>query len=126
MDLAKFDNTAADTGMVMQLLSPVTDEPTDSTITLYGADSSVYRCTIKNIGNRRMQRGNKRVTSEAIEAEGIELLTACTASWENIEIDGEVLKCTPENIKRIYTEFIWVREQVDAFIGDRANFLSKS
>ena len=66
---------------------------------------------------------NKSATSEEFEAETIDILAKCTLSWEKVVLEGKELPCTYENAKTVYTNFIWLREQVDAFINDRANFL---
>ena len=64
-----------------------------------------------------------RIDAESIEAEAIEVLIACTLDWANVAFEGEVLECTKANIRKVYTAFPWVREQVDEFVDDRANFM---
>jgi hypothetical protein len=126
MDLAKFDNTAAETGTELVLLNPIDDEPTDMKIMVLGFDSSKAKEAIRASGNKRLKRGKLVSTMEEMEQSGLNLTAACTISWSGIEENGEEVEFAPANVKRIYTEYPWIKEQVDAFIGDRANFLSKS
>jgi hypothetical protein len=59
---------------------------------------------------------------DQIDVELIELLSRVTLSWENVEVNGESLECTPENAKKLYEEYYWLLQQVDTFVGERANF----
>jgi hypothetical protein len=117
-------------GAWLTLLHPTTGLPTDIRIHLAGIDSQRYRDFERKVSNRRLKQAFRRggprhvVTREELDEEAIDLLVACTLGWENMVEAGKEQECTSENAKRIYTEYTWIREQVDAFIGDRSNFLS--
>jgi hypothetical protein len=64
-------------------------------------------------------------TAEEQDESGLNLLVACTLAWEGVIVEGVDLPCTPDNVKMVYRRFPWLQEQVTAFIGDRANFLSR-
>jgi len=49
----------------------------------------------------------------------------CTLAWRGIVYEGEALECNPGNARRLYAALPWLREQVEAFIADRANFLKR-
>ena len=69
------------------------------------------------------------MTAEEIETEALDVLVACTKAWHTGDkpelemIEGEWLACTPENVRRVYEELTWMKEQIDQEIGDRNNFL---
>lgn len=127
MDLSKLEMQE---GAWLTLLHPTTGVATDIRIQLAGLDSARYREHERKISNRRLKQSLRRggprqvVTKEELDAEAIDLLATCTLAWENIVENGEPLECTAENARRVYTEYPWIREQVDAFVGDRSNFFS--
>lgn len=138
MDLGKLNTRrGAEEGAELELVHFETREPLGIFIRLRGLDSTVFRDQM--IANQRRMRSRlvaeKRAEASGaeIEADAVSLLAACTQSWRDaelgkpvLEIDGAELECTPDNARRVYTEFTWIREQVDAFVGDRANFLQRS
>lgn len=145
MDLGSLDLTPlADIGFELQLRDPATDQPLPIFITVRGHDSTVYMQASRELQRRRLARAAKGakagdLTPEAIEEEALSLLVAATASWRDtevayaaagganqIEIDGKHLECTRENVRAVYARFRWIRDQVDAAIHDRANFLGRS
>lgn len=127
MDLSKLEMQES---AWLILLHPTTGLPTDIRIHLVGTDSARYRDYERKISNRRLKQSLRRggprhiVTREELDEEAIDMFVTCTLEWENMVEKGKEQECTPENVKRIYTENLWIREQVDAFIGDRSNFLS--
>jgi hypothetical protein len=147
MALAKFSpKKNAEAGVEVAILNPETDQPLGVFITVYGSDSEKFKSIQRRQTNRRLElaarnRGKKKaaITAEAIEAEGMELLVACTACWKSevkdadgkvtgyrpqVELDDdEWLDCTPQNVQRLYEELPWLKEQIDQEIGDRSNFL---
>lgn len=117
-------------GEFLHLLHPGTGEPIyDETgepvgINLLGKDSKEYRSSQRAISNRRLNRkGNAAITAERIEAEANEVLAKCTKSWKGIVLNGESLECNFNNAKNLYATVPWVKEQVDEFVAERANFL---
>ena len=124
MDLKKLNITEkAEEGSWCELEHPVTGETLDIRIKLAGIDSKTYREAARKQINKRLKKGLRKISIEDTEQEEIELLAACTLDWENVEYEGNVLECNPENVKFVYKEFPWIREQVDAFIADRGNYL---
>ena len=129
-DLTSLDtNEAAEKGAVCEIMHPTENTPLGIKITLAGADSDIYRKTVNKSVNKRVQRlrpgQSVPFTAEEQEESGLNLLAICTLAWEGVIVEGEELPCTQENVKMVYQRFPWIKEQVDQFIGDRANFLSK-
>ena len=126
MDLKLLDTkTAANEGRWCTIYHPITNEPLDIQIKLAGADSDIYKRAINKQVEKKLKKNTLDTNLEQEEDEEIEILVACTLDWKNVEYEGCVLECSPENIKFIYSQFIWLREQVDNFINNRANFIGK-
>ncbi len=130
MDFAKYDTSkTSETGAELTVLNPETYEETDVKIRLAGTDSSVYRNFIKRRAEERMKQGKKKQQSvdlDKSEREGCELLAACTLGWQNVSEKGQEVEFSKEAAIDLYLKYKWLRDQVDSFIGDRANFFPKS
>ena len=133
MDIASL-TVVDDDGAVLHLRHPATGAPlfdgeTPVTITLAGKDSQRYRTAQRIISNRNIRQGRKvQHTVESFEADAIEVLAACTVTWSGIELDGAAVPPTKDNARKLYADprCAWLREQVDDFIDDRANFSTAS
>lgn len=131
IDLSSFDTvSAANAGATMELLHPATKTPLRQengepiTITVAGMDSDVFRKAQRGATNRRLaQRGKVKLNAEELEAESIETLAACTLGWSGIVVAGQPLPFDRANAVKLYTTLPWVREQLDEFVADRANYL---
>jgi hypothetical protein len=138
-DLSAFDTVSGSSrGAEVQLTDLKTGAPMDVFIKVLGTDSEEWRAVDNEWRNRRLkiafkaQRSAVRdadiLTAEQSIAQGIRMLTAVTVGWrtgdtQTISYRGEELACNPINVERIYTELPAVRQQVDEFIGDIANFI---
>ena len=130
MYLYKLDmREAASRGALMVLRHPAsgeeltTDDGGQIYIELLGMDSPEYRQLIRAAATRNVSRGRKRPSPELLEQEGITLLAGVTKGWGGVVVGGEVIAFSPEAAKRLYTDYAWIREQVDEFVGERGNFL---
>ena len=137
-DLSELDTIeASDKGAELQLKHFITEKPLPVFITLLGKHSSTFREITNERVNERIAREaaasqrNKtpsNPTAEEAEERAIELLAACTTGWRTgdkpiVMLKGEELRFTVDNAKKVYREMLWVREQVDKFIGDLENFI---
>lgn len=106
-------------------------------IDLLSADSGKLRALDRATGNARIEAARRArnrvpaVTIEQVESEALERLIAATAAWDLCTLDGEPIAdfpCSPENARALYQADVmaWLREQVQAFIEDRANFKTAS
>ena len=133
MDLNNFNFKETEAQKV-ELTNPATEEPLLGDdghpvwISVFGSDSAPFRQATRAYGNKKMAKGGRaKTTIEEIESIACKILATCTESWsDNFEVRGEVLECNQENAEMVYREFTWVREQVDAFVNERANFLKKA
>ena len=138
----------AELGSEVELLHPTTNARMGVFLILCGSDSDTFRGIIRRQQNRRLERtkqarNNKPapLTPEELEEESMDLLVGCTKGWltrikdekgivtetrQELDISNdEWLPCTPDNIRRLYNEVPWVKEQADYAIGDRSNFLKR-
>jgi hypothetical protein len=53
------------------------------------------------------------------------LYASVTLRWHVI-VDGKEPECSFDAAKRVYLDYPWIGEQVDAFLSDRANFSTAS
>lgn len=125
LDLSSLDTVArADAGAVLTLVHPITNENLGITIMLEGMDSATYRRATAAVANRRDKSSFRKLTLEQLREEGIATLAACTRGWQGVRVDGQDIPFTPSAANSLYSRFPWIREQVEAFISDRANYLS--
>lgn len=134
MDLSKFKVDSENQTAELQVLHPVTFEPLENegkpvVIVLHGPDSQAQKKVVRGFQNDAIKQGMKKkkmnISSEQLEARALALDVASTADWKNLTYEGKQLKCTPENVKKVYSELPWLREQVEEFISERSNFLGK-
>jgi len=118
-------------GSVMELEHPVTGEKLmegkkPMTITLAGTDSKAYRRKQREMQNRRLNKLSKgrKVNFGTTDDDDCELLAACTLSWDNLSDDNGKIEYSNDAAVALYLKHAWIREQVDEFIGDRANFFT--
>jgi hypothetical protein len=123
-DLAQLNTEVlSDEGAWLTLEHPITGAPLSARIKLAGIDSKVYQKQIRKNQDKRLKRFRFKTSSDELENERLALLTAITLTWEDIAEGKQVLECIPANVRHIYTKYLWIREQVDEFAGDRANFI---
>lgn len=102
---------------------------TPMTITLHGPYSDRYKKILREQQQRRLSdvpraaRAATTVDSEELEAMTRELIARCIEDWK-ITLEGdETVPFSLEAVDSIFTEFPWVRDQVNAAIGNVADFL---
>lgn len=91
------------------------------TITLRSRDSEAYRAAAHASADAYL-RGSRPRRADFLEADQIDLLAACTVEWDGVAFEGQIQPCTPENARKLYRMAPFLRDQVDAFIHNRANF----
>lgn len=133
-DLSSLDTSKiADEGAKLHLRHPVTDKPLyvdgDSlrpiTITLLGADGDRFNESRREIIDQRLAKAQdqRRPDLRLAEDAAIEHLASITVDFENIFLDGKPVNFSTANARKLYERLKWVREQVERFVHNRANFL---
>ncbi len=127
MKLSQFNSVeGSNEGAVLYLKHPVSGVDTDAWIKMAGPDSKLAKQRRAQI--QRLLRGKRNVADidiDTLEKEAMETRVALTLDWGNIEDEGK-LQFKEENVRKVYTEYPWVAEQVDEFQGDRSNFFTNS
>jgi hypothetical protein len=100
-------------------------------IKVLGRDSRAYAAAMHEIQQARLnkmaQGGNATATFEESQKTTLELLVACTVGWANfLDANGDPVAFSRAAVAELYSQFPAVRDQVDACIGNRANFLGDS
>lgn len=133
MDLMNIGTTKETTDVV--LYNPINSEilknedGSEMTITVHGPYSKKYKAISHAQQNRRLQKaqrtgGKLNLSAEEIEAAALDLLVKCVDDW-NITLGGEQPNCTEAKVREVFETLPWVREQVDAALGDTQAFLGK-
>lgn len=129
MDLAAF--AFADTA-TMTVRDPVSGEDLMNkdkpvTITVAGMDSAIYKAVRREALNKRLSdTSGRKAKAEDVEKMTIAGLAKCTVAWSGIVFNGKELPCDAEHAASLYAKADWLRQQVDAFMSERANFLPAS
>lgn len=148
MDLKDLDViNSSNEGFELRLLNPKTQAELNLCVTVLGKDSDVFRKLASDQNRKRLAKMTKggairlgAVSAEELDSDAVELLAACTVSWREVEgypavddpagtvkptwtIDGNEIVCTRATVISTYVRFPWIREQVEAAVGDRANFI---
>lgn len=103
------------------LRHPVTDEPTDILVGVYGSDSRKYKAVSHSLKNEVLSGGKR--TSESAEARGLKLIAQCVYRLDNCIIEGEEIAPDPKGVERVCKEYPWAKDQIDQAIHRRDNFL---
>jgi len=130
MDLSKLVITTEPVRLVLlhpSTRQPITDDDgNESALLVVGMDSDRYLEVERKLNNRKLrqlQTQNKlRLTAEEVEAENLEKLAAAIVGIENIVFNGKPLEYGEKAVAQLLS-MAWLREQVEAFISDRAHFI---
>ena len=128
MDLNELNDRLCNSGAAtMTVTHPVTGDALthdgqEVTISVYGKDSDVARKAMKAAAQKAMNKRVQRADLDSAIHSAASLLAACTAGWSGVTEGGQPVEFSTANACELYTKYHWLREQVDEFIGDRANF----
>jgi hypothetical protein len=129
MDLSNLDVVAlAEQGVTVELKHPATgevltnDKGDKMLVVVAGSDSKIFKAEVNARVKQNMLKKSKKddVDLEAMEKRGAELLAKCTLSWSGIQRGGKDVAFSVAAAQEIYLQFPWIKEQVDAACGDRA------
>ena len=108
----------------VKIYHPLTKEPTDITFTVCGADSKKYRNALREAMVKRMANQNEEIAE--FDNDEIEILAKCTIDFKGLLIDGKEPDKSLEGIIALYSEFSWIKDQIDKFIANKNNFFLKA
>jgi len=135
-DLSSF-KPKTDTVLV-ELVNPLNGEPlfnpdgSPMSITVYGNHSSVYQQAQDEIADQRIAKsfasGKVQDPTKSLPKTGdireqtLEILVKATLEW-NITMHKKSVDFSPEAVRSIYTDFPFIREQVEEKASDFEAFL---
>lgn len=131
IDLADLDTTkGGEEGYEHELLHPTEAYRMGMFITVIGEDSDTYQEQLRALQQKTISRAftKDRLLNarEDGDEDALELLATATRSWRGIRVDGQELAFTPDNARKLYRRFKWIREQIARVIRDRSNFFPKA
>jgi hypothetical protein len=85
-------------------------------LTVAGTDSDRWKATIRTAARKRGQSSD----------DGIETMSSLVIGWKNLVLNKEPLKFTLQAAIKLLTDYPWIRDQVNSFASERANFLPKA
>lgn len=110
----------------MELLTYGKEDEHTMYLMLLGRDSDVYKKNQRKLIDKRLRDQQKyrspRLTAVQLEEEAIDQLALVTVGGK-VFFNGEEIEVTPTFAKEMYQQFPWIKEQVDAYLEDRTNFL---
>lgn len=121
-----------DEGAELRVIDPATNEPSDSYIKVVGTDSKVWQAlnkkALRKVLSLRAEAKEAGVEFEASDDEllidEVERLVDATIGWRGFDgDDGQEMPFSKESCKILYTQAPNIRDQVNYFIGTRANFI---
>lgn len=112
-----------ESGAELVITHPETGEPTSIVLTIAGPDSKTRKKADARIINDRLKLRVRKVSGELLQQEGIQLLAGVIIAWRGVVENGKDIEYSPQNAASLLTRFGFIKEQVDQFCGDRANFL---
>ena len=129
MDLSNLDVVAlAEQGVTVELKHPATGESLTNDkgdkmiVVVAGSDSKIFKSEVNARVKQNMLKKSKKddVDIEGMEKRGAELLAKCTLSWSGIQEAGKDVAFSVAAAQSLYLKYPWIKEQVDAACGDRA------
>ena len=109
----------------VDIVHPSTNYPIGLSITILPPSSpEVKRAQRKNLDAQLSARSSK-ITAAGVEQNSLNLLVACVGAWEwkgDSNFKGNKPPCTPENVRELFTEVSWIREQVKDEFDDAESF----
>jgi hypothetical protein len=92
-------------------------------VKILGIDSDTYKKKQRQITDKRINNRKMKITSAELESEGLALVASCIVEWEGVEDNDGAVVCNESNVRKFLSENTFVKEQIDAAIADRANFI---
>lgn len=130
LDLDDLDVSAAsEAGSNLTVLHPTSGEPTEIVIQIAGPDSKRARDADREMTDRLTKEAiDKKLTPDDATFERMASMRAAslTLGWSGIQWGGAEFPFSADNAIKLYTERRWIRTQVEAFAGQRANFFRGS
>lgn len=117
--------SAQETGTEVQITHPGTGEPVGITMRVAGPDSKRQKAATALIVAERAELRLRKITAARMEDESNRIAAASIISWNGVVEDGKDIEYSPSVALGLLIKYPFIREQIVAYSGDRANFLKK-
>jgi hypothetical protein len=130
-DIAQFETFDFEQVSELEIMHPVTGQPTGLVVGVRSYRSEVVKRTQRRLGNAAIlanKKNPKRAgTVEEVEEKTNEIVAASVAHW-NMKNDGKDVPATPESVMSIISQpkFFFIAEQIDARADEDARFMTPS
>jgi hypothetical protein len=93
-------------------------------VTVKGSASQAYRRAVDTMMKKAAKRGKREATPEEMREQSIEFLVALSVKIDNLVLDGEEV-ASADAFRKLYSDprYDWIKEQINAAVGDTASFL---
>lgn len=130
MDLANLDfSNSGEIAATLTLVHPVTQEElvdeneNPVTITILGMDSAIAKRLAKARAQKQLNSRKQKIDIDEARQYTIGLLAKLIQSSSGLKENGVELDLSDADTAiDVLTRFSWLREQLDEFVTDRANF----
>lgn len=123
MDLKEFNTRDAhDEGAEIQIRNQF-GELTDLFITVVGMDSKLWRSIDAERNRKVVQRLIDKTQVDTLNDDTPEYLAKASIAWRGATQDGEPVEFSQAAAAELYRSAPYIADQVDRFIGKRANFI---
>ena len=123
MEIGEIETRAAhESGADITIRYPDTLKPSDLVITVQGVDSSSWREASKKSQRELISIISRGESIESTDSFELDALVSCTLGWKGLTKDGKAYKFSAKRCRALYENAPNIRDQVDKFIGTRANF----
>lgn len=116
---------AQESGTEVTITHPGTGDPLGPVMIVAGPDSKRQKSATALIIAERAELRLRRITAARLEDEGNRIAAASIISWSGVMEGGKELEYSPSAALGLLTRYPFIREQITAYSGDRANFLKK-
>lgn len=120
----------------IELKHPLTMEPftkpdgSSMSVTVYAPFSTGYKKALHEVANERIKLQSKaaeagkklELMAEDVEENSISFLTKVTKDFDLV-LEGKAVEFSKDFVKKLYTEFVGIKEQVEAEIDNTENFM---
>lgn len=131
-----FELTSGDRTATMTLKHPVSGAPVIAsdgkpvTFELYSTDSPTYQAAMEEAQRAYAQAvamsGNDTPDPKVLKEKGVAVNAAAVAGWRGAENDQGPIEFSPTAAHHLVGALPFLREQIQEFIGRRANYLTKA
>ncbi len=114
---------AQEKGIDVAITHPGTGEPLGITVTVAGPDSDRQRKARAVITNDRIEKRIRKATADRLDEEALTMTCAAIIGWDGVIVDGKAVEFNPCNASILLKRFPFIRDQIDAAVGDRSVFI---